>query len=98
MDIWERGGAVDSSTALRVEQHADHVVVKLNLPTHRNAISAELITEPDAIRAQFEAAPRMLLLTGGGEHCSAGVDIRERRLVAALAGISGYPLGGGRAV
>lgn len=76
---------------IAVDERADRVVVTLDRPAARNAITAEMIADLHAVCALCEHDPRPLLLTGSGDHFAGGADIgqlRERRRADALAGIN----------
>lgn len=78
-------------TTLKIEEHDDRMVVTLDRPAQRNAINAEMIVELHDICEQLERAPKLLLLTGRGEHFAGGADIaqlRARTRDDALAGIN----------
>lgn len=80
----------DFST-LDLDERDDRVVVTLDRPTQRNAITAEMIAELHTVCARIEADPKPLLLTGRGEHFAGGADIgqlRARSRDDALAGIN----------
>ncbi|RVW01963.1 enoyl-CoA hydratase/isomerase family protein [Rhodococcus xishaensis] len=76
---------------LDVSEQPDRVVVTLDRPAQRNAINAEMIGELHEVCARLEAEPRLLLLTGRGDHFAGGADIAElqaRGRDDALAGIN----------
>ena len=77
---------------LIVEQHKDHLVVRLNRPERRNAINRLMVDDLHAVLAHLEREPRLLVLTGGdGGLFAAGADIdelRQRGRDEALAGIN----------
>ncbi|MCK8670945.1 enoyl-CoA hydratase/isomerase family protein [Rhodococcus sp. HM1] len=78
-------------TTLDFDERDDRVVVILNRPAQRNAITAEMIDELHTVCARIEASPKSLLLTGRGEHFAGGADIgqlRARTRDDALAGIN----------
>ncbi|MFE3060195.1 enoyl-CoA hydratase/isomerase family protein [Nocardia sp. NPDC059239] len=78
-------------TTLRIEELDDRLVVTLDRPAQRNAINAEMIGELHDICARLERTPKLLLLTGSGEHFAGGADIaqlRARTRDDALAGIN----------
>lgn len=78
-------------TTLEVDDRDDRVVVTLDRPAQRNAITAEMIDELHSVCARIEADPKLLLLTGRGEHFAGGADIgqlRARTRGDALAGIN----------
>lgn len=89
----------DSSTTLRVSDHAQHVLVRLDRPQLRNAIDQTMVDELHAVCAALEREPKILLISGSpGDAASgrkpvfaSGADIaqlRERRREDALAGIN----------
>ncbi|WP_433710198.1 enoyl-CoA hydratase/isomerase family protein [Nocardia sp. CA-084685] len=78
-------------TALQVEELDDRLVVTLDRAAQRNAINAEMIEELHDVCAHLERTPKLLLLTGRGEHFAGGADIgqlRARTRDDALAGIN----------
>nr|AIU93591.1 hypothetical protein LRS1606.157 [Rhodococcus sp. NS1] len=78
-------------TTLQLDERDDRVVVTLDRPAQRNAITAEMIAELHTVCAHIEAEPKLLLLTGHGEHFAGGADIgqlRARTRDDALAGIN----------
>lgn len=80
------------TNTLIVTERDDRVVVQLNRPDKRNAISAEMVSELHAVCGTLEAEPRILILTGGDGMFAAGADIaemRERRVEDALRGVTG---------
>ncbi|MEV6338778.1 enoyl-CoA hydratase/isomerase family protein [Nocardia vinacea] len=82
---------MSSYTTLKVEERDDRVVVTLDRPAQRNAINAEMIAELHDICERLERKPKLLLLTGHGEHFAGGADIaqlRARTRDDALAGIN----------
>jgi enoyl-CoA hydratase/carnithine racemase len=68
-----------SVTSIDVEERADRVVVTLNRPSAKNAITAAMIGELHDVCAALEEKPRLLLLTGAGGTFAAGADIAELR-------------------
>ncbi|AWK76056.1 enoyl-CoA hydratase (plasmid) [Rhodococcus oxybenzonivorans] len=64
---------------LVVEELADRVVVTLVREKQRNAIDAEMISELHEVCARVEHDPKMLLLTGQGDHFAGGADISQLR-------------------
>lgn len=82
---------MSSYTTLKADEHGDRMVVILDRPAQRNAINAEMIAELHDVCDQLERSPKLLLLTGSGEHFAGGADItqlRERTRDDALAGIN----------
>ncbi len=76
---------------LLLEEREDRVVVALNRPQVRNALSAEMITELHSVCEMIEKSPRPLLLTGSKGIFAGGADIEElaaRGRNEALAGIN----------
>ena len=66
-----------SRRTIEVEERADRVVVTLNRPDARNAISAAMIVELHTVCESLERDPRLLLLTGHGGSFAGGADIAE---------------------
>ncbi|OZC58063.1 enoyl-CoA hydratase [Rhodococcus sp. 06-470-2] len=64
---------------LIVEELTDRVVVTLNREKQRNAIDAEMIGELHEVCALVEQDPRIVILTGQGEHFAGGADINQLR-------------------
>ncbi|MFE7673860.1 enoyl-CoA hydratase/isomerase family protein [Streptomyces albidoflavus] len=78
-------------TTLTVEERDDRVVVTLDRPEARNAISARMIRELHTVCERLEDEPRFLLLTGAGHVFAGGADIaelRERGRDQALQGVN----------
>jgi enoyl-CoA hydratase len=74
-----------------VEEHDDHVVLRLNRPEVRNAIDQATVDALHAACADLERSPRVAVITGADGVFAAGADIaqlRERRRADALAGIN----------
>ncbi|HVX53537.1 enoyl-CoA hydratase/isomerase family protein [Nocardioides sp.] len=74
-----------------VEDHDDHVVLRLNRPEVRNAIDQATVDALHAACADLERSPRVAVITGADGVFAAGADIaqlRERRRADALAGIN----------
>ncbi|MEV5652388.1 enoyl-CoA hydratase/isomerase family protein [Nocardia sp. NPDC052254] len=74
-----------------VAEREDRVTVTLDRPAQRNAIDAAMIAELHQVCDQLEQEPKLLLLTGRGDHFAGGADIgelRDRRRAEALAGIN----------
>ncbi|SNS55843.1 enoyl-CoA hydratase/isomerase family protein [Rhodococcoides kyotonense] len=64
---------------IAVEQLSDRVVVTLDREKQRNAIDAEMIAELHEVCALIEQDPRVLILTGKGDHFAGGADINQLR-------------------
>lgn len=64
---------------LVVEDLPDRVVVKIDRVEQRNAIDAEMISELHEVCASVEENPKLLLLTGRGDHFAGGADINQLR-------------------
>lgn len=64
---------------LVVEELSDRVVVTLSREKQRNAIDAEMISELHQVCALIEEDPKLLLLTGQGDHFAGGADINQLR-------------------
>jgi enoyl-CoA hydratase len=62
-----------------VEETADRVVVTLAREKQRNAIDSDMISELHDVCALIERDPRVLILTGRGEHFAGGADINQLR-------------------
>ena len=62
---------------LLVAEREDRVIVTLNRPAARNAISARMIGELHEVCGLLERDPRLLLLTGHGGVFAGGADIAE---------------------
>lgn len=78
-------------STLDVEDLPDRCVVTLNRPAQRNAINAQMISDLHDVCATLERNPKLLLLTGRGDHFAGGADIKELRARTrddALAGIN----------
>ncbi|GAB6919844.1 enoyl-CoA hydratase/isomerase family protein [Rhodococcus erythropolis] len=74
-----------------VEELSDRVVVTLSREKQRNAIDTEMIGELHQVCALIEEDPKLLLLTGQGDHFAGGADInqlRDRTRDDALRGIN----------
>jgi len=84
---WARG-----FSSLTVDERADRLVVTLARPERRNAIDGWMVDELQAVCAELERAPRLLLLTGGADGVFAGgadiAQLRERGRFEALAAIN----------
>ncbi|MGA9873685.1 MAG: enoyl-CoA hydratase/isomerase family protein [Rhodococcus sp. (in: high G+C Gram-positive bacteria)] len=66
-------------TTLVVEELDDRVVVTLSREKQRNAIDAAMIGELHGVCAVVEQDPKILILTGRGEHFAGGADINQLR-------------------
>ncbi|TFI43562.1 enoyl-CoA hydratase/isomerase family protein [Rhodococcus sp. 1R11] len=64
---------------LVAEELTDRVVVTLNREKQRNAIDSEMIGELHEVCALVEQDPRIVILTGAGEHFAGGADINQLR-------------------
>ena len=64
---------------LVVEESTDRVTVTLAREKQRNAIDAEMIGELHQVCALVEQDPRIVVLTGAGEHFAGGADINQLR-------------------
>ncbi|MBY3985633.1 enoyl-CoA hydratase/isomerase family protein [Rhodococcus fascians] len=64
---------------LAVEEREDRVVVTLAREKQRNAIDARMISELHEVCAGLEQHPRVLVLTGQGDHFAGGADINQLR-------------------
>ena len=64
---------------LVVEEQADRVVVTMAREKQRNAIDAEMIGELHQVCALVEQDPKIVVLTGEGEHFAGGADINQLR-------------------
>lgn len=91
----EEGGTGRTFRTLRVEQHEDRLVVRLDRPEQRNAIDAAMVEELHEICRWLEQDPKILILTGseveGKGIFASGADIaqlRERRRDDALRGVN----------
>ncbi|MGW0811746.1 enoyl-CoA hydratase/isomerase family protein [Streptomyces viridiviolaceus] len=62
---------------LMVEERDDRLVVTLNRPEARNAISGRMIAELHDVCDELERRPKLLLLTGHGRVFAGGADIAE---------------------
>ncbi|WP_072802772.1 enoyl-CoA hydratase/isomerase family protein [Rhodococcoides yunnanense] len=65
---------------IAVEELSGRVVVTLDREAQRNAIDAEMIAELHQVCGIVEADPRLLILTGKGEHFAGGADINQLRV------------------
>lgn len=76
---------------LIVEADDGRVLVRLNSPEARNAISLATVRALHEVCAELESTPRVLVITGGDGMFASGADIRELRERGrddALAGIN----------
>ncbi|MBY4383943.1 enoyl-CoA hydratase/isomerase family protein [Rhodococcus fascians] len=64
---------------LIVEESTNRVVVTLNREKQRNAIDSDMIGELHEVCALVEQDPRIVILTGAGEHFAGGADINQLR-------------------
>ncbi|MDV8021576.1 enoyl-CoA hydratase/isomerase family protein [Rhodococcus sp. IEGM 1330] len=64
---------------LIVEELTDRVVVTLNREKQRNAIDSEMIGELHEVCGLVEQDPKIVVLTGEGEHFAGGADINQLR-------------------
>ena len=64
---------------LTVEELSDRVVVILSREKQRNAIDSEMISELHEVCALVEQDPKIVVLTGAGEHFAGGADINQLR-------------------
>ncbi|MBY4131116.1 enoyl-CoA hydratase/isomerase family protein [Rhodococcus fascians] len=64
---------------LTVEELSDRVVVILSREKQRNAIDSEMISELHEVCALVEQQPKIVILTGAGEHFAGGADINQLR-------------------
>ncbi|WP_338887216.1 enoyl-CoA hydratase/isomerase family protein [Rhodococcus sovatensis] len=64
---------------LVVQELPDRVVVTLAREKQRNAIDAEMIGELHEVCGLVEQNPRVLVISGKGEHFAGGADINELR-------------------
>lgn len=74
-----------------VDRLPDRVVVRLNRPEVRNAISQEMVDALHEVCADLEREPRIALIVGEGTTFAAGADIgqlRSRRRADALRGVN----------
>ena len=76
---------------IEVTRSADRVVVRLNRPAARNAITQQMVDELHRVCAELEVEPRILIITGSDGVFASGADIaelRERTSVDARKGIN----------
>ena len=69
----------------------DRVLVQLNRPEKRNAISQQMVDELHQVCAELEVQPRILIITGSDGVFASGADIaelRDRTSADALKGIN----------
>ncbi|CCQ14535.1 Enoyl-CoA hydratase [Rhodococcus sp. AW25M09] len=64
---------------LVVEESTDRVVVTLSREKQRNAIDAEMIGDLHEVCALVEQDPKIVVITGQGEHFAGGADINQLR-------------------
>jgi enoyl-CoA hydratase len=64
---------------LVVEELTDRVVVTLDREKQRNAIDSEMIGELHEVCGLVEQDPKIVILTGAGEHFAGGADINQLR-------------------
>jgi enoyl-CoA hydratase/carnithine racemase len=64
---------------LVVEELTDRVVVTLSREKQRNAIDSDMIGELHEVCALVEQDPKIVILTGAGEHFAGGADINQLR-------------------
>ncbi|AJW42067.1 Enoyl-CoA hydratase [Rhodococcus sp. B7740] len=64
---------------LVVEERTDRVIVTLARVKQRNAIDAEMIGELHEVCGLVEQDPKIVILTGAGEHFAGGADINQLR-------------------
>ncbi|MGV8873340.1 MAG: enoyl-CoA hydratase/isomerase family protein [Rhodococcus sp. (in: high G+C Gram-positive bacteria)] len=64
---------------LVIEESTDRVVVTLSRERQRNAIDAEMIGDLHEVCALVEQDPKIVILTGAGEHFAGGADINQLR-------------------
>ena len=64
---------------LVVEERTDRVIVTLARVKQRNAIDAEMIGELHEVCGLIEQDPKIVILTGEGEHFAGGADITQLR-------------------
>jgi len=79
------------STSVVVEEHDDHVVLRLTRPEVKNAIDQEMVDRLHEACTLLERTPRVAILAGSDGVFAAGADIaqlRERRREDALRGIN----------
>jgi enoyl-CoA hydratase/carnithine racemase len=70
-------GPLATLSALRMEQAGPIVHVQLALPLKRNALNSTRIASTDAASADLPETAGTVVLGGGGEHFSAGLDLPE---------------------
>lgn len=79
------------SSTIVVTRSDDRVVVRLDRPEVRNAINQRMVDELQAVCAELEAEPRILILIGADGVFASGADIaelRDRGAAEALRGIN----------
>ncbi len=62
---------------IRIEQHGAVLHLRLNRPAKRNALSDTLVGQLQAAMADLPEATRAVVLSGEGDHFSAGLDLAE---------------------
>ncbi len=72
-------GETEALQTILVTRSADRVVVQLNRPEVRNAISQVMVDELHAVCAELEVTPRILILIGADGVFASGADIAELR-------------------
>ncbi|MBA3489918.1 MAG: enoyl-CoA hydratase/isomerase family protein [Longispora sp.] len=81
-----------NSGSLRVEEHADRMVVTIDRPEKRNALDVDLVDAMHDVCGRLERDPKLLLLTGGADGIFAGgadiAQLRERTKLDALRAIN----------
>jgi enoyl-CoA hydratase/carnithine racemase len=80
-----------SVQTILVTRADDRVVVQLNRPEKRNAITQQMVDELHQLCAELEVQPRILIITGSEGVFASGADIaelRERTSADALRGIN----------
>lgn len=66
--------------SLRVERTNGAVVLTLNRPERRNALSRQTLTEVGAVGRSLRAEDRVVVVTGAGDRAfCAGADLKERK-------------------
>lgn len=79
------------SEAVLREEAGDRLVIRLNRPEARNAITQEMVDALHEVCADLEREPRIAVIVGEGTTFAAGADIgqlRERRRADALRGVN----------
>ncbi len=70
-------GPLSGLDLLVLEQAGPVLHVRLNRPAKRNSISDELLRQIHTVFIHLDAAIRVVVLSGAGEHFSAGLDLSE---------------------